>query len=71
MTSLLSSGYWDLPTKQKAKVRRIVLQFYIHEAQGDMKECFHLINESLQRYEEAEQYEHCAVLNDILIKFGH
>ncbi len=71
MTSLLSSGYWDLPAKQKAKVRRIVLQFYIHEAQGDTTETFILIHEALQRYEEAEHYEHCSVLNDILIKFGH
>lgn len=71
MTSILSSVYWDLPAKQKAKIRRVVLQFYIHEAQGDMTEAFALIRNAIETFEATEQYEQCAVLKDILIKFGH
>jgi len=71
MSTLLTSGYWGMSSKQKNKVQTVIFGLFLDEAQGDLTECQYLLYDALEKYELEEYYEHCSVLKDILNRFEH
>lgn len=63
--------YFAEDEELKADYRDIMLEKYLEFANDDIWEALGMLRFRLEMAEGEEQYEECAIINDILKEFGH
>jgi hypothetical protein len=67
---MFTEGYFTASAIHRNKMRKQVFRFFLEEGEGSMFKAEVLMWEALDRMEEIEAYEECAILKDILKSIG-